>query len=105
MTPTTQDCLAYGPAVALFVAILKAVPGIGGLVARNPKIMATLISLLGFAGLAHFTGTGAVDWLAVAKCTAIAFSSAVATHEVALAPIGNAIAAAKDVAGSSGASK
>jgi hypothetical protein len=87
----STDCVAYGPVIAILVAILKKLPWIGAAVARNPKVIATLVSLLGMAGLAHFTQAGAVDWLTVARCTATAFASAVATHEVVIGPVTSAI--------------
>lgn len=91
MNNNPASCAAYGAVVAILVAILKKLPWLGDAVARNPKVIASLVSALGLFALVHpTTAAGAIDWTALGICTVQTFAAAVATHEVVLDPVARA---------------
>lgn len=84
-------CLAYGPLIAIVVGLLKRIPWLGGMLARNAKVVAALAASVTALISAGAIPANAAQWAAFGSCVAIAFSGAVATHEAALDPMGRAL--------------
>ena len=78
-------CLTYAPLIAIATTLLKQIPFIG----KSPKAIAFVLSLATtFSPLFHGT---ALPVAQLVTCVLTQLAGAVATHEIALAPIGQAI--------------
>lgn len=77
-------CIVYGMFISMAVTILKRIPFVG----KNPKVVATVLSILVAAsGLIHGGGVSLETVKALVVCVIAQLSGAIATHEVAIKPI------------------
>lgn len=90
-TLPVDPCLAYGPLLAVVLAILKRIPSLGALAARNPKVAAGCLAVLSAFAVGHGLNAGGVDWTQLALCAGQQYVGAVATHETVLDPVAKAV--------------
>lgn len=69
-------CLVAGPLIAGLVSLAKSI----SIVWEYPKVTALVLSIL-TAVISGLT-IGSMDWQAIAECTIVPFTAAVATYEV-----------------------
>lgn len=79
----------FAPLIAVVVSLLKRI----GFVRNNPKIVALVLSMVAPAWHIFHPGAGPIDVAAVSQCILAQFAGAVATYEVAIQPVRNAVTA------------
>lgn len=78
-----EVCIVYGVVISLAVTVLKRIPFVG----KNPKVVATVLSILVSASTL-FSGGVTLDTIrALVVCVIAQLSGAIATHEVAIKPV------------------
>lgn len=83
-------CITYGPLIAVVVATLKRIPWLGGMIARNAKLVAMLASTVLSLVTAGAIPVSAAQWATFAACVGTVFAGSVATHEV-IDPLGKSL--------------
>lgn len=86
-----QSCLVYGPAVGAGVAVLKRMGFVGRFIARNPKLVAGVLSGLAIVATTGLSVIASGSLAGYAICVAATFAGAVTTHEVVLDPAAKAL--------------
>lgn len=85
-----EACIVYGPLIAIVVAALKRIPWLGGLFARNAKVVAFLASSVLSLVTSGAIPASAAQWAVFATCVGTVFAGSVATHEV-IDPLGKSL--------------